>query len=377
MAWRPQGGGPWGGGGGGGGPWGGGGGNGGGGGPRGGGPNPPDIEELLRKSQDSMKKFMPGGAGGAKGVVVGLLIAVALWLGLTVPYRIQPGEQGVELMFGEFVKRTGPGLNFWFPTPIGEVIKVNVENTNTINVGFRGGNTIGRTTSSRDVTLESMMLTGDQNIADIDFIVQWRIKNAADFLFNIRDPEGTIKVAAESAMREIVGRTTLEEAITKNRGGVEQQTRDLLQKILDDYGAGIAIAELKMQKADPPKEVIDAFNDVQRARQDQERSVNEAVAYRNNVVPRAKGDADKLIAEATAYKEQMIKDAQGEAERFLSVYNAYLTNKQVTKRRLYLERMQDILSTADKIILDEGKNGSKVVPYLPLNDLRKSQGGAK
>ncbi len=324
-----------------------------------------------------MKKFMPGGAGGAKGVVVGLLIAVALWLGLTVPYRIQPGEQGVELMFGEFVKRTGPGLNFWFPTPIGEVIKVNVENTNTINVGFRGGNTIGRTTSSRDVTLESMMLTGDQNIADIDFIVQWRIKNAADFLFNIRDPEGTIKVAAESAMREIVGRTTLEEAITKNRGGVEQQTRDLLQKILDDYGAGIAIAELKMQKADPPKEVIDAFNDVQRARQDQERSVNEAVAYRNNVVPRAKGDADKLIAEATAYKEQMIKDAQGEAERFLSVYNAYLTNKQVTKRRLYLERMQDILSTADKIILDEGKNGSKVVPYLPLNDLRKSQGGAK
>ena len=377
MAWRPQGGGPWGGGGGGGGPWGGGGGNGGGGGPRGGGPNPPDIEELLRKSQDSMKKFMPGGAGGAKGVVVGLLIAVALWLGLTVPYRIQPGEQGVELMFGEFVKRTGPGLNFWFPTPIGEVIKVNVENTNTINVGFRGGNTIGRTTSSRDVTLESMMLTGDQNIADIDFIVQWRIKNAADFLFNIRDPEGTIKVAAESAMREIVGRTTLEEAITKNRGGVEQQTRDLLQKILDDYGAGIAIAELKMQKADPPKEVIDAFNDVQRARQDQERSVNEAVAYRNNVVPRAKGDADKLIAEATAYKEQMIKDAQGEAERFLSVYNAYLTNKQVTKRRLYLERMQDILSTADKIILDEGKNGSKVVPYLPLNDLRKSQGGTK
>lgn len=378
MAWRPQGGGPWGGGGGGGGPWGGGG-NGGGNGPRGGGngPTPPDIEELLRKSQDRMKNFMPGGAGGAKGVIVGLMIAVALWMGVTVPYRIQPGEQGVELLFGEFVKRTGPGLNFWFPNPIGEVIKVNVENTNTINVGFRGQGNVGRGTGSRDVQLESLMLTGDQNIADIDFIVQWRIKNAADYLFNIRDPEATIKVAAESAMREVVGKSTLEEAITKNRGGVEQATRDLLQKILDDYGAGVAIAELKMQKADPPKEVIDAFNDVQRARQDQERSVNEAVAYRNDIVPRAKGEADKLIAEATAYKERVIKDAQGEADRFNSVYEAYLTNKDVTKRRLYLERMQDILSRVDKIILDEGPNGSKVVPYLPLNELNKSRGGAK
>jgi len=372
MAWKPQGGGPWGGGGGGGGPWGGGGG-----GPRGSGPTPPDIEELLRKSQDSMKKFMPGGAGGAKGVVIGLLIAAALWVGLTVPYRIQPGQQGVELLFGEFVKRTGPGLNFWFPSPIGEVLKVDVENTNTINIGFRGPGNVGRGTSARDVTLESMMLTGDQNIADIDFIVQWRIKNAADYLFNIREPESTIKVAAESAMREIVGQSTLEEAITKNRAGVERSTRDLLQRILDTYGAGIAIAELKMQKADPPKEVIDAFNDVQRARQDQERSVNEAIAFRNDIVPRAKGEAEKLIAEATAYKERVIKDAQGEAERFLSVYNAYLTNKDVTKRRLYLERMQEILSTADKIILDQGPDGSKVVPYLPLNELRKSSGGAK
>lgn len=376
MAWKPQGGGPWGGGGGGGGPWGGGSG----GGPRGGGgsgPNPPDIEELLRKSQDSMRKFMPGGTGGAKGVIVGLLIAVALWMGVTVPYRIQPGQQGVELLFGEFVKRTGPGLNFWFPSPIGEVIKVDVENTNTINIGFRGPGSVGRGTGGRDVTLESLMLTGDQNIADIDFIVQWRIKNAADFLFNIRDPEITIKVAAESAMREIVGQSTLEEAITKNRAGVEAKTRELLQRVLDSYGAGVAIAELKMQKADPPKEVIDAFNDVQRARQDQERSVNEAVAYRNDIVPRAKGEAEKVIAEATAYKERVIKDAQGEAERFLSVYNAYLTNKDVTKRRLYLERMQDILSTADKIILDQGPDGSKIVPYLPLNELRKSQGGAK
>jgi len=368
MAWRPQGGGPWGGGGGGGGPWGGG--------PRGGGPTPPDIEELLKKSQDRVKRFLPGGAGGARGVVLAVLLVGAVWLGSGF-YRVQPGQQGVELLFGEFVKRTGPGLNYWPPAPIGEVIKVDVENTNTINIGFRGPGNVGRGTGARDVTLESMMLTGDQNIVDIDFIVQWRIKNAADFLFQIRDPEATIKVAAESAMREVVGQTTLDEAITKNRAGVESKTRELLQRVLDNYSAGIVIAELKLQKADPPKEVIDAFHDVQRARQDQERSVNEAVAYKNDIVPRAKGEADKLIAEATAYKERVIKEAQGEADRFNSVYEAYLTNKDVTKRRLYLERMQDVLSKADKVILDEGKEGSKVVPYLPLNELRKNQGGAK
>jgi modulator of FtsH protease HflK len=372
MAWNPKGGGPWGGGGSGGnggGPWGGGGG--------GAGPNPPDLEELLKKSQESVRRMVPGGAGGAKGVVLVALLAVAVWLGSGF-YRIEPGTQGVELLFGEFVKRTGPGLNYWPPSPVGEVIKVNVENTNTINIGFRGAGNVGRGTGARDVSLESLMLTGDQNIADIDFIVQWRIKNAADYLFNIRRPEDTIKVAAESAMREVVGQMTLENAITKDRQGVEARTRELLQKILDEYGAGVVVAELKMQKADPPREVIDAFNDVQRARQDQERSVNEAVAYRNDVVPKAKGEADKLIAEATAYKERVIKDAQGEAERFISVYNAYLTNTDVTKRRLYLERMQDILSKTDKVILDDGKNGgSGVVPYLPLNELRKSKGGAK
>lgn len=367
MAWRPQGGGPWGGGGGGGGPWGGGG-------PRGGGPTPPDIEELLKKSQDRMKRFLPGGAGGARGAVLAVLLVGAVWLGSGF-YRIQPGEVGVELMFGEFVKRTGPGLNYWPPAPIGEVIKVDVETTNTINIGFRGGGA-GRG-SARDVVLESMMLTGDQNIADIDFIVQWRIKNAEHFLFNIRDPESTIKVAAESAMREIVGQTPLDEAITKNRAGVEIKTRELLQRILDSYGAGVSIAELKLQKADPPKEVIDAFNDVQRARQDQERSVNEAAAYKNDIVPRAKGDADRMIAEATAYKERVIKEAQGEADRFSSVYEAYLTNKDVTKRRLYLERMQEILSTADKVIIDQGKSGSSVVPYLPLSEIGKNKGGVK
>lgn len=368
MPWKSQGGGPWGGGGGGGqGPWGNPrpGGNGGGG---GGGNQPPDIEEMLRRSQEKFKGFMPSGGGGGKGLFLIGLVAVLIWLG-TGFYRVQPGEQGVELMFGEYVKNTGPGLNYWFPTPIGDAITLNVEQTRSIEIGFRGSEA-GR--SVRDVRQESLMLTADQNIIDIDFIVQWRIKNASDFLFNIRDPETTIKLAAESAIREIVGQTPLEEALTVRRQQVEDQTRELLQQILDFYGAGVAVAEVKQDKVDPPAEVIDAFNDVQSARQDQERSQNEAIAYRNDIVPRAKGQAQRIIQDATAYKERIIKEAEGEAERFISVYNTYVGAKDVTTRRLFLERMQQIMSESEKIIIDtETGQGGGVVPYLPLNELRK------
>ena len=225
------------------------------------------------------------------------------------------------------------------------------------------------------------MLTGDQNIIDIDFVVQWRIKNAADYLFNIRDPEGTVKIAAESAMREIIGQTTLDDATTGKRQQVQQQSRALLQKILDDYGAGIAIAEIQLQKADPPAEVIDAFHDVQRARQDQERSINEANAYQNDIVPKAKGQAQTVIQGAAAYKEKVVKEADGEAKRFLSVYETYKGAKEVTIRRLFLERMQQVLKDSEKVIIDKGEGGTGVVPYLPLPELQKRQernkGGAK
>ncbi len=375
MAWKPQGGGPWGGGGddgGGQGPWGGGGGRG----PGGPGmPQPPDIEEMLRKSQDKMKRFMPGGFGGGRALVLVVLAVAGLWLASGF-YRVQPGEQGVELLFGKFVKLTSPGLNYWLPEPVGEVIKPNVERTNTINIGFRGQGEVGRGMSGRDVPQESLMLTGDQNIIDIDLVVQWRIKNAADFLFNIRDPEGTAKLAAESALREVVGQTPLEDVIARRRDEVEGKTQELLQQILDDYGAGIAIAEVKMQKVDPPAEVIDAFNDVQRAKQDQERSINEAVAYRNDIVPRAKGEAQKQITEAEAYKERVIKDAQGEAKRFISVYDSYIVNKDVTQRRLFLETMQNVMKSSEKVIIDKGQGGSGVVPYLPLPELQKRQKGS-
>jgi membrane protease subunit HflK len=376
MAWNPQGGGPWGGGGGNGqGPWGGGGGRGGSGGR---GPQtPPDIEEMLRRSQDRFKRMMPGGFGGGRGVLLLVLLALAVWLGSGF-YRVQPEQQGVELLFGKFVKTTQPGLNYWFPAPIGQALTPNVTKTNTITVGFRGTGEGVRGATVRDVPLESLMLTGDQNIIDIDFVVQWRIKNAAEFLFNIRDPEATIKIAAESAMREIIGQTPLEEALTVKRQQVQDGTLDLLQEILDSYMAGVSIAKVQLQKVDPPQEVIDAFNDVQRAKQDQERLINEATAYRNDILPRARGEAQKAVADATAYKERMLREAEGEAKRFLAVYETYKAAEDVTTRRLFLERIRDILKNSDKVIIDTGKGGSAVLPYLPLKELRKSsQGGSQ
>lgn len=356
MAWNPKGG-PWGSGGG---PWG-----------SGQTPSqPPNIEEMLRRSQERFRRVLPGRFGGGRGVILGLAVVVALWL-TTGFYRVQPGEQGVELLFGRFVKITTPGLNYWFPGPIGEVLTPNVEQTNQITIGFRGGGDPGRGQGTRDVPQESLMLTKDQNIIDVDFLVQWRIKDAASYLFNIRDPESTIKLVAESSIREIMGQTDLEDALTLRRQEVDNRTRELMQQILDYYGSGVLIAEVKQLKVDPPSEVIDAFNDVQRARQDRDRSVNEAIGYRNDIVPRAKGEAERTIQDATAYKEKLTREAEGEASRFNSVYDAYLTGRDVTLRRLYLERMQDVLSRTEKVIIDKGTSSSGVVPYLPLPEISR------
>lgn len=369
MAWKNQGG-PWGGGGGQG-PWGGGPKGGG----SGGGMQPPDVEEMLRRAQEKVRGMLPGGGGGAKGVVLIGLAIVGIWLASGF-YRVQPEQQGVELLFGEYVKDTNPGLNYWFPSPIGTVYTPNVTQVNTVNIGFRGNTDTGR--GMRDVPTESLMLTSDQNIIDVDFVVQWQIKSAKNYLFNIRDPEGTIKIAAESALREIIGQTPLEQAYTQGRQEVDSKTQVLLQKILDDYGAGVVITEAKLQDANPPKEVIEAFDDVNSAKQDQERLVNEATKYLNDIVPRAKGEAEKRTAAARAYKEQVIKEAEGEAARFLSVYDTYKSAKNVTTRRLFLERMQSVLGRSNMIIIDKGaEGGSGVIPYLPLNELQKKSGGSQ
>ena len=300
-----------------------------------------------------------------------LALAVLVWLA-TGLYRVQPGEEGVELLFGKFVQRTTPGLNYWFPTPIGQVFTPNVENTNVTTIGFREFGASGtRNSTVRDVSEESLMLTGDQNIIDIDYVVQWRIKNSADFLFNIRNPEATVKLASESAIREVVGQATLEDALARRRTEVETKTQEVLQKILDSYGAGVFVASIKLQKVEPPQQVIDAFNDVQRARQDKERQQNEAEAYRNDIVPKAKGEAERMIQEATGYKERLVREAEGEAKRFLSVYQAYKGNQDVTRARLYLERMQQVFKDSEKVIVDPGESGTGVLPYLPLPELRK------
>lgn len=350
------------------GPWGGGG-RGGSGGPGG---QPPDIEELIRKGQERVRGMIPG--GGASPMIIGLIIVVviAVWLA-TGFYRVQPGQQGVALIFGKVVDQTVPGLHYNLPAPIGEVFTPQVEELRRVDIGFRSTGDISRgRTAERDVLEESLMLTSDQNIVDMDFTVFWQIKNARDYLFNIRGPEATVKVAAESAMREVVGQTPFDQAVTVERQQIEDKTRDLLQQILDQYKSGILIANVQLQKSDPPSEVIDAFNDVQRARQDRARLQNEAQAYANSIVPVARGLAEKDIQEAKAYREQQIQEAQGEADRFSSVYDAYKTAPEVTRSRMYLEAMGAVMGSARKIIIDQ-KSGSGVVPYLPLPELEKSR----
>lgn len=377
MPWQSSsgGGGPWGGGGsgggsGGGGPWGRPGGSGGGGGfGGGGGQRPPDFEDLIRKGQERFRSVMPGGFGSGKSFLLIIVVLLLLWA-ISGFYRVQPGEQGVVLRFGEWVNQNNPaqpGLHWHLPYPIETAVTPDVENVRQTDVGYNGQ--FGTGGRIQDVAEESLMLTGDQNIIDIDFSVQWRISDAGQYLFNIREPEVTVKAAAESAMREIIGRTDIQPALTEARDEIALKTKDLLQGILDSYGAGILVTEVRLQNVQPPQQVIDAFDEVQRAQQDLDRRRNEADAYRNKVIPEARGEAQRAIQEAAAYKEQIINEAQGEAQRFLSVYTAYKQNPEVTERRMYLETIQEVFSKTDKVIMDSQNQGA--VPYLPLNELRQ------
>jgi len=379
MPWENKGGGgPWGGGGGGsggsggGGPWGRGGGG------SGGGPRPPDFEDFIKKGQDRFRTILPGGGGGL-GKSAYLLIGIGvvlLWL-FTGFYRVQTNEQGVVLRFGKWVQTTQPGLNWHLPWPIEAALTPSVTTVQQIDIGFQSIGSDRTRNSRRDVEEESLMLTGDQNIIDIDFTVQWKIADAGQYLFNIREPEATVKIAAESAMREIIGRTDIQPALTEARGTVEAETRALLQATLNEYEAGIEITELALQDVQPPRAVIDAFNDVLRAQQDRDRARNEADKYRNDILPRARGEALKVVQGAEAYKEQLENEAEGEAQRFLSVYNAYKQNPDVTRRRMYLETMQEVLKQTDKVILDQQSGAGAAVPYLPLNELRRTPGTAQ
>jgi membrane protease subunit HflK len=365
MPWQNQGGGgggPWGGGGGGGrGPWGRGSGG-------GSGPQPPNIEELLRRGQDRMRSLLPGGMGSMRGFLLIGLVAVGVWLASGF-YTVQPEQLGIVLRFGKYVRDAEPGLRYHLPAPIERALKPNVTRENRVEVGFRSVQE-GRAVSSRDLAEESLMLTGDENIVDIGFTVFWKIKDAKRFLFGVREPEALVKVAAESAMREVVGQTPIQQALTEGRDKIEVDTATLLQKLLDNYGAGIEIRRVQLLAVDPPAQVVDAFNDVQRARADRERLRNEAEAYRNDIIPRARGDAERLLQEAQAYREEVTNRAQGDAKRFQSVYQAYLANKDVTAQRMYLETMEQVLKNTNKVILDRAEAGQGVVPYLPLPELK-------
>ena len=340
------------------------------GGPSGRQPQSPDLEDLLRRGQDRFRRFMPGGPKSPRAVIIAVLAILVIWL-LTGFYRVAPDEQGVVLRFGEWVNTTAPGLHYHLPGPIESVETPQVTRVQRVEVGFRTGE--GRRSNLGDLPEESLMLTGDENIVDIDLTVFWVINDAGRFLFNIEDPAGTVKSAAESAVRETIGQSEFQFAVAEGRASIEQQTRDNIQQILDSYEAGIRVNEVKLQKVDPPGAVIDAFRDVQRARADLETQINEAETYSNDILPRARGEAVRLIQEAEAYREQVVKTAEGDAQRFLSIYGEYKDAREITARRMYLETMEKVLGRMTKIIIDSNDGqGGGVVPYLPLNELTRS-----
>jgi modulator of FtsH protease HflK len=376
MFWLSQGGGPWGGGPRGGGPWGSGPrNNGGGSGPRGRGPYPPDFEDLLRRGQDRVRRLMPGGFGAGAGIAIVFLAVVVIWLASGF-YRVLPDEVGIVLRFGAYNRTTQPGLNYHLPSPIETVLTPSVTRINRTEIGYRSGETEIGQAGVRQVPEEALMLTGDENIVDINFTVFWAINDAKAYLFNIRDPELTVKSAAESAMREVVGETPIAQALAEGRAKIEADTRQLLQSILDSYGAGIALTQLQLQRVDPPAEVIDAFRDVQAALADRARLRNEAETYRNGIIPGARGDAVQIEQQAEAYRLATVAHAQGDAARFVSVYRAFKAAQEVTLQRLYLETMEEVLKNSNKVIIDKSaQGGNGVLPYLALPAL--GSGGAK
>ncbi len=290
-----------------------------------------------------------------------LMLLAALWLASGF-YQVQPSEQGVVLRFGRYVDTTDAGLHYHLPYPIEDVIKVNVTQERSINLG---------SAENRDYRnnafTESHMLTGDENIVDINLTIVWKIKDAKDYLFSMRSPDVTVSVAAQSVLREIVGQSEMQPIITGDRGKVEDDTKDELQRVLDEFGAGIQIVRVKLQKADPPREVVDAFNEVQRAKADMERFKNEAEAYRNEVLPKAHGKAAQILQDAEAYKATMINKAQGEADRFASVYAAYKAGKDVTVKKMYLDALEEVLQKSNKVIVDPSQKGN-LLPILQLNN---------
>ncbi|KIQ05142.1 tail fiber protein [Agrobacterium tumefaciens] len=377
MPWSNQNGG----GGGGGGPWGGGGngGSGGGGGnnqggpwgqgpnrPRGGGGGggnggPPDLEEIIRRSQDRFRNVLPGGING--GVIAILALVVLAFVGIQSVYTVQPDERGVELRFGKPKDEVSmPGLHFHFwPIETVEIVKVTEQQQ---NIGARATSTTAAT---------GVMLTGDQNIVNVQFSVLYTVSDPKSYLFNVDTPAQTLQQVSESAMREVVGRRPAQDIFRDNRQAIAADVRAIIQATMDGYGAGLSINAVAIEDAAPPREVADAFDEVQRAEQDEDRFVQEANQYANQKLGAARGQAAQIVEEATAYKGRVVNEAKGEAQRFISIYDQYRTAPEVTRERMFIETMEQVLKNSNKIIIDE-KQG--VVPYLPLNEIMRGNTGA-
>lgn len=364
-------------------PGGGGGGNNGGGGPRGpwggppgggghrgGGDLSPDLDEMLRRAQSNLRQVMPGGAGGGKILALGVAAGVALWLASGF-YIIEPGTHGVIQRFGAHERtQVDEGLGYRFPYPVETLTKVNVSEVRRMEIGF-----VEAGATKRDLPDESLMLTADANIVNLHLVVQWNVKSAEDFVFNIRDQENTIKKVAESAIREVVGQTRMFPIITEARDEVARRAREIMMENLDDYQSGVNIMQVLIQQAEVHPDVQDAFQDVQSARQDAIDVQNRAMAYRQDILPRARGMAIQMSQEAEAYRQSTIARATGESTRFESVLSSYTQAREVTRNRMYIETIEDVLRNAQKIIIDDKTGGSGVVPYLPLNELRPAAGG--
>ena len=334
--------------------------------------NPGDMEDLAKKFQDGLKNMFGGSSktpDAKKPITLFIIGAIAVWA-LSGFYRVDADEQGVVLRFGKYTNMTQPGLNYHLPFPIESVVTPKVSRVNRIDVGFRSSGE-GSRAAIADIKEESAMLTGDENIVDINYSVFWVIKDASKYLFNVQDPIGTIKVVAETAMREVIARKKIQVILTQGRAEIENEVQKIMQQILDSYGSGVDITQVQAQKSDPPTQVIDSFRDVQAAKADKERAQNEAEAYANDVIPRARGEAAKITQEAEGYKREAVAQAEGEASRFIAIYNEYAKAKTVTQERMYLETMEKVLSGVNKIIIDK-QSGSGVVPYLPLPELKKN-----
>ncbi|MDR3526785.1 MAG: FtsH protease activity modulator HflK [Rhizomicrobium sp.] len=330
-----------------------------------GGVRPPDFETLLKRFWAELRRYVPPGAVGRSGITIIALLVVGLWL-VSGVYTVNPQEQGVVLRFGAFLRHTGPGTYYHLPWPIESARTLNVKKANQLDIGFKPAEANAQ---PEDVADESHMLTGDENIVAVQFTVYWRIKDANAYLFNVDLNSGgksgdAVKAVAESAMREVVGQDRIDLIMTSHREEIQHKVQKLMQQMLDTYGAGIAVVGVKMQKVETPSEVREAYLDVQKALADQDKKRSEAETYKNSVIPQARGEAAHIVQEAEGYKAQATAIATGEAQRFNEVYQEYKKAPEVTRRRLYIETMSQVLAPLNKVIVDDAAKG--VMPYFQL-----------